>query len=296
MGEFISELSVFREIIAQIEAIAFGHDFLLPPVADDVFFPVSSRVQRRSIHAGKIIFPLFILFGIRGEVRTPAVGHFIFIEDTPVQSILPSACHITLLHRVVAAVSQVYSTMDAIFFRRLCHNIDDAANRTPSIERRLPAADYFHFADIFHRNHIPVHCAVPGGIHLLSVDEDKDILGIIPAEVHAAFHRSIHLHTGRQSNGLCRILHIAVLNFLFCHDLYIRRNILCRFCLPGRRDSEPFQFIHRHRRRTRAYTARGCQYSQHNSILFTFHLFIPFTSADRILRYKIAQQHLIVNS
>ena len=296
MGEFISELSVFREIIAQIEAIAFRHDFFLPSVADDVFFPVSSRVQRRNIHAGKIIFSFAILYGIRGQVRTPAIGHFIFIEDTPVQSILPSACHVTLLHRVVAAVAQVYSTVDAIFFRRLCHNIDDAANRTTAIERRLPAADHFHFADIFHRNHIPVHCAVPGGIHLLSVDEDKDILGIISTEVHAAFHRSIHLHTGRQSDGLCRILHIAVLNFLFCHDLYIRRNILCRFCLPGRRDGEPFQFIHRQRRRTCAYTTRGCQYSQHNSILFTFHLFISFTFADRILRYKIAQQHMIVNT
>ena len=275
MGEFISELSVFREIIAQIEAIAFGHDFLLPPVADDIFFPVSSRVQRGSIHAGKIIFPLAILYGIRGEVRTPAVRYFTFIKDAPVQSILPSACHVTLLHRVVAAVAQVYSTVDAIFFRRLCHNIDDAANRTTAIERRLPAADHFHFADIFHRNHIPVYCAVPGGIHLLSVNEDKDILGIISAKVHAAFHRSIHLHTGRQSNGLCRILHIAVLNFLFCHDLYIRRNILCRFCLPGRRDGEPLQFIHRHRRRTCAHTARGCQYSQHHSILFTFHHLYP---------------------
>ena len=176
MGEFISKLSIFREIIAQIEAIAFGHDFLLPPVADDIFFPVSSRVQRGSIHAGKIIFPLAILYGIRGEVRTPAVRYFTFIKDAPVQSILPSACHVTLLHRVVAAVAQVYSTVDAIFFRRLCHDIDDAAHCASAIERRLPAADDFNLTNIFNRNHIPVDSAVPGGIHLLSVNKDKNIL------------------------------------------------------------------------------------------------------------------------
>ena len=176
MGEFISKLFVFREIIAQIEAIAFRHDFFLPSVADDVFFPVSSRVQRRNIHAGKIIFSFAILYGIRGQVRTPAIGHFIFIEDTPVQSTFPSACHVTLLHRVVAAVAQVYSTVDAIFFRRLCHDIDDAAHCASAVKSRLAAADHFHFADIFNRNHIPVDSAVPGGIHLLSVNKDKNIL------------------------------------------------------------------------------------------------------------------------
>ena len=105
MGEFISELSVFRKIIAQIEAIAFGHDFLHPPVADDVFFPVSSRVQRRSIHAGKIIHSRAALHRIRGKIRTPAVSHFIFIENAPGKPIIFPVHHVALLHRVVTAIA-----------------------------------------------------------------------------------------------------------------------------------------------------------------------------------------------
>ena len=197
---------------------------------------------------------------------------------------------IRLLHRSVATVADDRRAVDAVPLLALCHDIDDAADRTAAVEGRLTAGNDLDLTDILDRDHIPVDIAVPRGIHLLSIDKDKDVLRVIAAKVHRAFDRIRSRDAGRHRNGIRSGLHIAQLDIFLRDDLYIRRYILEAFCLTGRSNGDALQGIHRSGlcRTCAAHAEKHHSRQKSRCFFHVFHVQFPFSDSFLSLKEKIS--------
>ena len=197
---------------------------------------------------------------------------------------------ICLLHGAVAAIADDSGAVDAIPLLALCHDIDDAADRTTAVESGLTAGNDLDLTDILDRDHVPVDIAVPCGIHLLSIDKDEDVLRAIAAKVHCAFDRVRCRDAGRHRNGIRSSLYIAQLDVLLGDDLYTRRYILEAFRLAGRGDGDALQGIHRSGlcRTCAAHAEKRHSRQKSRCFFHVFHVQFPFSDSFLSLKEKIS--------
>ena len=297
MGILIGQLLIIIESVTKIETVIFRKRILLTAVPND-FTTISTGIQFSS--CGKRACLLRAQVDV---IALPAVRLLALIKRPPRQLVLLPMHGIRLLHRAVAAVADDRGAVDAVTLLALCHDIDDAADRTTAVERGLTAGDDLDLADILDRDHVPVDIAVPCGIHLLSVDKDEDILRAIAAKVHRAFDGVRRRDAGRHRNGIRSGLYIAQLDILLGDDLYIRRYILEAFCLTGRGDRDALQRKHRNRI-GRAYAAHAeKRHSRQKSRCFfhVFHVQFPFTISflslivpESFFRHSLAKNEISI--
>ena len=190
----------------------------------------------------------------------------------------------------MAAVADDRGAVDAVPLLALRHDIDDAADRTTAVESGLTAGDDLDLTDILDRDHIPVDVAVPCGIHLLSIDKDKDVLRVIAAKVHRTFDRVRCRNARRHRNSIRSSLYIAQLDILLGDDLYTCRYILEAFCLTVRSDGDALQGIHRSGlcRACAAHAEKRHSRQKSRCFFHVFHVQFPFSDSFLSLKEKIS--------
>ena len=284
MGILIGQLLVIIESVAKIETVIFRKRILLTAVPND-FTTISTGIQFGS--CGKRACLLRAQVDV---IALPAVRLLALIECPPRQLVLLPMHGIRLLHRSVAAIADDRRAVDTVTLLALCHDIDDAADRTTAVKGGLTAGNDLDLTDILDRDHIPVDIAVPCGIHLLSIDKDKDVLRVIAAKIYRAFDRVRSRDAGRHRNGISGSLYIAQLDILLRDDLYIRRYILEAFCLTGRSDGDALQGIHRSGlcRTCAAHAEKRHSRQKSRCFFHVFHVQFPFSDSFLSLKEKIS--------